>query len=207
MALKWSRIPSAGTLEPEGTEEEMVWQHRGNETQRGRTCQRCPSSKSTAESGRESRSPDCQARGSRRPHPTPGWTLRKCVTGPPKTGPSSHPCEFCWEAPFPARGVGRKATHSAERCWRDFLDSAIPPGPPALRRKGNLPLAPRGARLGCWGNQAPLTRKRKCERPRLSQSEGARAVPPPLGRGRAAPGEGREGGASRRDSSRPSARS
>lgn len=37
MALKWSHIPSFGTLELEGTEaKEMVWQHSGNETQRGR---------------------------------------------------------------------------------------------------------------------------------------------------------------------------
>lgn len=49
-------------------------------------------------------------------------------------------------------------------------------------------------RLGCWGDRAPLTRKRISEGLKLSQSEGARAVPLQLGHRRAAPSENREGG-------------
>lgn len=49
-------------------------------------------------------------------------------------------------------------------------------------------------RLGCWGDWTPLTRKRIREGLKLSQSEGARAVPLLLGHRRAAPSENREGG-------------
>ncbi|EPY83865.1 DEAH (Asp-Glu-Ala-Asp/His) box polypeptide 57 [Camelus ferus] len=79
-------------------------------------------------------------------------------------------------------------------CRRDFLVSVIPPGPPALRPGENeaVALGPGATRLlGKPGTSPPEAER---QGPRLSQSEGARAVRLRLGRCGAAPGEVRVGG-------------
>lgn len=58
-----------------------------------------------------------------------------------------------------------------ECCWRDFLDSGISPESPAPQREGNQALPQRSTRLGCWGDQAPFTRKRMCEGLRRTNQE------------------------------------
>lgn len=79
--------------------------------------------------------------------------------------------------------------------WRDFLDSRIPPESPALQRGGNEALPQRCTRLGCWGDQAPFTRKRRCEgQGRANQKASGLYCCKQLGRGGAAPGEIPEGG-------------
>lgn len=118
-----------------------------------------------------------QARGSLRPQAPPGF-VRRSGSSHTHTGATSGytlaSCEFYLKVPFPARGVGRRGTHLTEVCCWDFLDSAIPAGSPALPQWRNRALTQRAARLGCWGDQAPLTRKRKGEELRLSQSGGSR---------------------------------